>query len=282
MSRWAGKIPVVAGTQRAHSAFLNKLRADSFDVLAKTLVRRQNELTPERARDIANFLNVSTGRGSLGVRGDSALVVLNTAFFAPRWVASRFQLLIGQPLWKPIGRKDWPMVRLIAEEYGKFFIAIGVIYGLWGMAGGEEVETDSRSSDFGKLRVGETRVDLMAGLQQQTVLLSRLGSGETKKRSGKIVPIRGEDIPFRGDTSASAIGNFLRTKLAPMPASTLDLLTGKDVVHRPVTLQSELIDLSTPLAYGDIYKAMVAQGVSEGTALALLAIFGAGVQTYDR
>lgn len=281
MSRWAGKVPVVAGTQRAHSTFLNKLRADSFDVLAKTLVRRQNELTPERARDIANFLNVSTGRGSLGVRGDSALVTMNTAFFAPRWVASRFQLLIGQPFWKPIGRKDWPVVRLIAEEYGKFFIAMGVIYGLWGMAGGE-VETDPRSSDFGKLRTGDTRVDLMAGLQQQTVLVSRLASGETKKLSGKIVPIRGEDIPYRGDTSASAIGNFLRTKLAPVPASTLDMLTGKDVANQPVTPQSELIDLSTPLAYGDIYKAMIEQGVSEGTALALLAIFGAGLQTYDR
>lgn len=281
MSRWAGKIPVVAGTQRAYSTFLNKLRADSFDALAATLVRRTGkELTPERARDIANYVNVATGRGSLGVKHDAALVTLNTAFFAPRWVASRFQLLLGQPLWRPIARRDWAMTRLVAEEYSKFLIGMGVIYGLSQMAGAE-VEWDPRSSDFGKLRFGDTRVDLMAGLQQQTVLLSRLGTGETKRLSGKVVPIRGKDVPFGAPTSANVAGRFLRTKLAPIPGSALDVTTGSDVVGQPVTLSSELMEMSVPLTYKDIYKVMIDQGVPAGTALALLAVFGAGVQTYE-
>lgn len=280
MSRWAGKIPVVAGTQRAYSTFLNKLRADSFDALAATLVRRTGELTPERARDIASYVNVATGRGSFGVKHDAALVFLNTTFFAPRWVASRFQLLLGQPLWRPIARRDWAMTRLIGEEYGKFLIGMAVIYGLSQMAGAE-VEWDSRSSDFGKLRFGETRVDLMAGLQQQTVLLSRLYSGENKRLSGKVVPIRGSDIPFGSPNTASVAGRFLRTKLAPIPGAALDVATGQDVVNQPVTLSSELLEMSVPLTYRDIYKALVEQGVPSGTALALLAIFGAGVQTYE-
>lgn len=275
MSRWAEKIPVVAGTQRAYSTFLNKLRADSFDAMAKTLVRRQGELTPERANAIANFINVATGRGNV-VGKEATLVGLNTYFFAPRWVLSRFQLALGQPLI----RGDKHTRRLIAEEYAKYLIGMGVIYGLWRMSG-EEVETDPRSSDFGKLRVGETRVDLMAGLQQGTVLMSRLASGETKRLSGQVVPIRGEDIPYGSDDSAQVIGRFLRTKMAPVPGSAVDLLSGKNVAGEPVTPQSELMELTVPLTYRDIYKAMIEQGVPVGTALSLLAIFGAGVQTYD-
>lgn len=275
MSRWAEKIPFVAGTQRAYSTFLNKLRADSFDAMSKTLVRRTGELTPERANAIANYINVATGRGNVAGK-EAVLVGLNQYFFAPRWVMSRFQLVLGQPFI----RGDKHTRRMIAEEYGKYLIGMGVIYGLWRMSG-EEVETDPRSSDFGKLRVGETRVDLMAGLQQGTVLIGRLGSGETKRLSGKVVPIRGQDIPFGGDDSAQVIGRFLRTKMAPVPASAVDLLSGTDVTKRPVTPQSELLELSVPLTYRDIYKAMIEQGVPVGTALSLLAIFGAGVQTYD-
>lgn len=275
MSRWAEKIPFVAGTQRAYSTFLNKLRADSFDAMAKTLVRRQGELTPERANAIANFINVATGRGNV-VGKEATLVGLNQYFFAPRWVMSRFQFITGQPFF----RGDKHSRRLIAEEYGKFLTGMGVVYGLWAMAG-NEVETDPRSSDFGKLVVGNTRVDLMAGLQQGTVLLSRLGSGQTKQLDGDLVSIRGENVPYGSSDSAGVIGRFLRTKLAPVPASAIDLLSGQDLVGKPVTAAGELAELSVPLTYRDIYKAMVDQGVPIGTALSLLAIFGAGVQTYE-
>lgn len=274
MSRWADKIPLVAGSQRAYVTFLNKLRADSFDAMANTL-SRTGELTPTEAKAISNFINVATGRGNLGAK-ENTLVGLNTIFFAPRYVASRFQLIAGQPLYRGTARTRIQ----IAKEYARFLIGVGTVYSLAKM-GGADVETDARSSDFGKIKIGNTRIDPLAGLAQSTVLLTRLARGETKNSRGKIIPIRGPKVPFGGDNSADVLFRFLRTKLSPWSGTSLDVVTGEDVVNKPVTATSALTGLLIPLSMRDIYKAMREQGVPAGTALAILSIFGMGVQTYD-
>lgn len=275
MSRWADKIPLVAASQRAYTTFLNRLRADSFDAMADTL-SRTGEVTPHEAKAIANFINVATGRGKLGVK-DNAAVGLSTIFFAPRYVASRFQLIAGQPFYKGTTRTR----TLVAKEYARFLIGAGVIYGLGTLAGGD-VETDSRSSDFGKLRFDDTRLDPMAGLLQSTVLLARLGSGETTRLSGKTVAIRGEGVPFGGDDAADVTARFLRTKLSPVVGTTVNILSGTDVTGEKVTPEKIGQDLLVPLALKDILKAMEDQGVPRGTALVILSIFGMGLQTYER
>lgn len=274
MSRWADKIPLVAGSQRAYVTFLNRLRADSFDAMAKSLTR-QGEATAVETSTIANFINVATGRGTIGMK-DNAAAAMNTVFFAPRYVASRFQLVAGQPLYRGSARTR----KLVAMEYGRFLAGLGVVYGLAKLADGE-IEQDPRSSDFGKVRFGNTRIDPLAGLQQATVLLSRLGTGETKRLSGKIVPIRGDKVPYGSGDSADVIARFLRTKLSPVVSAGVNVAAGENVVGEPVTPQSVTKDLLVPLALRDIYDTMIEQGVPHGTAIALLSIFGMGVQTYE-
>lgn len=274
MSRWADKIPGVGASQRAYTTFLNRLRADSFDAMAASL-GRGGKVTLEEARAISNFINVATGRGDLG-RANAAATTLNTVFFAPKYAASRFQLLAGQPLYRGNARTR----QLIAKEYAKFLIGATVIYALARMAGSDNLETDPRSSDFGKIRFGDTRVDPLAGLQQVTVLGSRIATGESKGGTGKVNPIRG-DVPFaKGDASAN-IGRFLRTKLSPAIGTGLDLAAGRNVVGEKVTPASAAVNLVTPLTFRDIYDLMQEQGVPRGTALTILSLFGMGVQTYD-
>jgi len=275
MSRWAEKIPGVGASQRAYTTFLNKLRADSFDTMANTL-SRSGELTAVEAKAIANYINVATGRGDFGVSNSSALVGLNSIFFAPRFIASRFQLLTGQPLYRGSGRTR----TLVAQEYARYLTGVATVYALGKLAGGD-LETDSRSSDFGKLKFGNTRVDLLSGLAQVTTLLGREASGETKSISGKITPIRGDKVPYGGSNAADVIFRFLRTKLAPVPSQALDVLTGKNVVGQPVSPQSLATNVTVPLALRDIYDAMIDQEVPRGTALGILSIFGASLQTYD-
>lgn len=287
-SRWAEKIPIIRGFQRAYPTFLNRLRADVFDTMIKGAER-----TPDNLNAIANLINVGTGRGS--IQGmEAGLTLANRVFFAPRWVISRFQLLTGQPLWGRKGRAaDRQTKLLIAKEYSRYLMAIGAVYGLWHMAGGEPVETDPRSSDFGKFKVGDTRIDPLSGLQQSTVFLAKTITGEKKQLKGRIVPLHGDTLRFGQDDYADELFTFLRTKLAPIPASYIDIRTGTDVVHKPVTvlpeemtvegvLKSEVAQLLTPITFHEIYKAMRDQGIPEGTIISLLAIFGAGVQTYDR
>lgn len=275
MSHWAQKIPGVAASERAYTTFLNRLRADSFEAMAKTL-SRDGKPTLKEAQAISNFINVATGRGtSLGM-SEAAMTGLNTVFFAPRYVASRFQLLAGQPLFKGTAKTR----ALVASEYARFLVGAGVVYALAQSMGGE-VESDPRSSDFGKIRFGNTRIDPMAGLLQGTVLISRLGTGETITAKGRLLPIRGPGVKRGGTTSWDVLSRFVRTKLSPAFGTGVDLVTGKNVVGEEVTPASAAGGLVTPLSMRDIYDAMKEQGIPEGTIMALLSIFGMGLQTYN-
>lgn len=274
MSRWADKIPLVAGSQRAYTTFLNKLRADSFDAMANALARNK-ELTPAEAAAISNFINVATGRGNLGMK-ENALVGLNTVFFAPRYVASRFQLLAGQPLYRGSARTRVA----IAKEYARYLAGVAVIYAL-ALHDGAQIEPDPRSADFGKLRYGNTRLDPISGLAQTSILTGRMAAGETKRASGKVVPIRGEKVPFGSPDSADVLATFARSKLAPVPGAIVNILAGTDVVGQPVTAASTAKSLVTPLSFTEIAQTMQEQGIPRGTAFAILSIFGAGLQNYD-
>jgi len=275
MTSWAERIPGVAASERAYVTYLNKIRADTFDAMIATLSRNKNgEVTQAEGEAIANFVNVATGRGNLGAL-EKAAVPLNTIFFAPKYVASRFQFAMGQPLMKGPNSTR----KMIAAEYARFLIGAGVVAGL-GLAAGGDVEDDLRSADFGKIRFGDTRIDLMGGLSQTIVLVARVVSGKTKSTgSGKIYKIRG-NTRFGGRDTADVLASFGRSKLSPMFSTFIDTATGTDVIGQPVTLWSEITGYA-PLALRDVYDAIIAQGLPAGTALGLTAIMGGGLQTYE-
>ncbi len=143
-----------------------------------------------------------------------------------------------------------------------------------------DINFDTRSSDYGKIKVGLTRLDPLAGHAQVLTLLGRLYHGETKRlKSGRIVKIRGEDLPYGGGDAADVIFRFFRTKLSPPAATFVDVLAGTDVNKQPVTPESEA---PVPLAVKDIYEAMEAHGAVKGGALGILAIFGMGLNTHTK
>lgn len=276
MSRWAQKIPWVAASERAFSTFLNRMRADLFDSLVASLGRNGGQdMTLNEAKALAFYVNCSTGRGSLG-KHDSALVTLNTLFFAPRLLASRVQYITGAPLM----RGTWRTRRLLAKEYAKFLIGVGTVYALSSMIG-RPPEDDPRSSEFGKFRVGDTRIDPMGGLLQVLVFGTRLITGETKTGRGKIHPIRG-DVPYGRDDAADVIWRFVRSKFAPAPSTVVNLLSGENVVGEPATATSQAAQLTIPFSVRDTYEAMISEGAGKGLALGMLAVLGVGLQTYTQ
>jgi hypothetical protein len=285
MSRWIDNIPtwlgggLVRGSQRAYTIYLNRIRADSYDRMVDSW-GENGRVTPEQGQTIANFINVATGRGAVGKKETAlgnALVGLNTVFFAPRFVLSRFQTLLGQPI---IKAKGWEAKARIASEYGRTLAGLGVVYTL-AMAAGADIEIDPRSSSFGKIKFGNTTIDPLAGLSQATVLLSRVISGETKTMSGQIKPLRGDNVPYGSSNTADVIANFLRSKLSPVASETINLVTGKDVTGRKTTFYDIPQDMLTPLAMSDILSAMEDQGVPAGAGLGVISIFGMNLNTID-
>lgn len=290
MSRWAQKIPGVSGSARAYSTFLNKLRADSFDAMVASL-SATGKPTIEEAKAVANFINVATGRAPLG-RMEPAGQSLATIFFSPRYVASRFQLLAGQPFYGGNKRTR----QLVAKEYGRFLIGLGVVYALLAAAQDDDdpmVELDPRSSDFGKVRFGETRVDPLAGLAQVTTFLARELTGETKNLKGKVTRLREDMRPlnlFRerdrtkkdpfGSDGGDVAARFLRTKLAPVPGAVANLISGRNVIGEETSLGTEAMNTIIPLSFREIGKTMEEQGIPRGSVLMLLSLLGMGVNTY--
>lgn len=272
-STLAEKIPWVAASNRAYVTFLNKLRLDSFKAMTKAFPKNGTP-TQDEAEAIANMINVFSGRGKMVGRAQMAVDFLNIPFFATRYNVSRFQVLLGQPFYKGSMRTRM----MIAREYGRFLAGLAVLYGIAKLFNAS-IEVDPRSSDFGKIRIGNVRIDPLAGLSQATVFIARMVTQKTKTQKG-LVPLRGEDVPYGGQKTSDVIKSFLRSKLSPTISIPLNIAEGENVVGDPVSILSTLRDMVVPLSVQDITKAIQDQGIAKGMALSLLLMFGMGIQIY--
>lgn len=194
MSHLAEKLPLGLGkvqrfSNRAHTGFLTKLRADVFDDTLRRLEKAnlknlkkgkapKIDLNDEdNLRALGKFINAASGRGSLGEL-EAATPVLAQAFFSPRLIASRLQML---NYLNPIKYARATGAGRIAQKEAlkSMFATFGAGMTLLQLAkaGGAEVGDDITSADFGKIKIGDTRIDIWAGFQQYFVLLGRWMKG---------------------------------------------------------------------------------------------------------
>jgi hypothetical protein len=277
-SKLADKLPVLKNFNQSGRVFLNKLRIDLYKTMAGDA-----QLTPEQGSALAKYVNEATGRGSLGGLEKSA-VELGRVLFAPRYLSSRIQYLTGHSMWGG----DLATRRIIAKEYARTLVGLGVYYASLTAAFNALVDDpkkkpvvtlDPRSSDFGKVKMGDTRLDPMAGLSQVIVFGARTGSGEKTNAKGAVIPLRG-DVPYGGQKWSDVATTFARSKLHPIPGAVINLFDGTDLAGQPATLQNQAFNMVAPLSYFDIYEALEEQDLPEGVSLSLLALLGEGLQTY--
>jgi hypothetical protein len=289
--RWTKKIPGVAVSERIYRSFLNCLRAEMFDAMigGRTF---KGTASIEEARAVAAFVNAATGRGGLGVL-EVASKPLAEVFFAPRFVVSRFQLIASPFLGFYAGKGTSLRVRrAVATEYARTLTTAAMMYGMVTLAGAlfyddkdrnkPRVTFDPRSSDFGKIVIGKTRLDPLGGLSQATVLLARTIKGETRPiGTRKVVALRGKKRPFGSPTWVDVVVKFGRSKLSPAAGMAINWQQGENLIGESVTYGSMLGEATIPLSFRDIYEAMQDQGVPKGAALGLISLFGVGLQTYQ-
>jgi hypothetical protein len=269
---------LVKGSNRGFVTLLNLMRKDSFDAMERAFSSKGG-LSLEDAKGLAYFVNVMTGRGSMaGLEKHAA--TLNGALWSPRYTLSRFQYLGLFPL---LQRKiSWQMRARIAGEYARYLGGVAALMFLYEHVFGGKVEQDPRSADFGKIVIGNTRLDPLSGLSQVSVLLSRMATGQTKTQRGQVVSLSpsSTDFPYRGDTRGSILLRFGRSKLGFAPGLAMNVITGKSFIGEPITLGGEAGRAFVPLAFEDVLKLMQDQGMPKGSALEVLNLFGEGVQTY--
>ena len=287
-SNIAEKIPVwgrgVKASNRAYSGFLNELRMEVFNQHYEALQRNgfKGKQMQKELDAMAYLINNFTGRGSLG-KAEIAAPLANSFFFAPRFVASRFNTLYNSlfgytiPRAKGGGRLITPRARIEAYKAVGSYITAGMSVIAMAKAAGADVEIDPRSSDFGKIKIGDTRYDIWAGHQQIVVLLSKIAMQASKSpRTGKVTEF-GEN-----DNAAYTTLRFLRTKLSPPVGALVSAGMKKNVDGTPFTAQGAAWDMITPLIFSDMKSMYEEEGAVGVLRSAVPATFGVGVNTFEK
>jgi hypothetical protein len=301
MGNVAEKIPIagalIKGSERAYVSYLNKMRSDLFNRYADVFEEngRTFENSPELYKGLASYINNSTGRGGLGVV-ETAAPVLNTLLFSPRLIASRFNMLglgdiatMGNGFYGKLPKE----VRILAMKDMAKFVAAGIGVLALAKLGGAKVEDDPRSSDFGKIKSGNTRWDIWGGFQPYVRVIAQVIAGERKStNTGKIIDISSDKAKF-GASRVDPLVSFGRGKLAPVPALIWDLLSDRTIQgnkilfqwggktkDKEITLKDEAIQHFLPLIYSDVAQAVKDNGISSLFTVGIPSTFGVGVQTY--
>lgn len=281
VSKLAGKLPLVRASNRAYVGFLNRLRADMFDQFVKA-GQRLKITDPTYLKHAANYINTATGRGSLRVpglspvAGDTALeraaTPLNQVLFSPRLMASRLNLL--DPTYYI---RLQPQVRKEAIRDLFTFAMLGSTTLGLAKANGASVGTDPRSTDFGKIKVGNTRFDIWGGFQQYLVAASRLMSGQmVDSTTGREYNL-GEG--YRATTRKDIAQRFVESKLSPTVGFAKTLLEGKSDANQPLNIPKEVVDRFIPMVADDTAAVIQEEGWDKAW-WAAPALFGVGVQSY--
>lgn len=286
--------PIVRGSERAYVGFLNKLRFDTFNSLVADAERLGHDLKdPAVTKGISRYINVMTGRGGLG-KLEPAAGALNGALFSPHLISSRLQMLAA-PAQAVAGKgmiADLPkgLRKEAAKSYAAMIGAYSTAIGLASLAG-YEVVSDPRSSDFGKIRDGNTRVDLGAGLIQYITAGTRaLMRESTSVKSGET-----RELKRRGDTPLDTDLKFIFNKLHPSLSLVVDQQRGTDAVGQPANASAELpvvgdigvpwskaiLSRISPMGVPDIYQTLKEHPDQKGALYATLGMLGAGLQNFD-
>lgn len=276
LSTWAEKIPIVGkvvrASGRAYTGFLNKLRADVFDKMIKGAQAAGRDVVQEEKllQDIGRFVNTFSGRGNIEA-AEPLFKALNGLFFSPRLIMSRLTIL--NPAYYI---KADPFVR--KEALKTLFTTVGAGMTALGLAkmAGAGVGVDPRSSDFGKIKIGNTRIDLWGGEQQYVRMLGQLFSGKyISSTTGKEYTL-GEG--YKPITRWDILQRQVESKLAPIPSFIVNVLRQQDYAGQKVNIPKEIAERFVPIIATDIYDIM--KDDPKLLPLTIPAAFGAGVQTY--
>jgi len=265
------KIPVVGkafkASETAFSAFQFRTRADVFDRLNANITSAGGDI-----KGLGELANSLTGRGHLGAFEPGANV-WNNLFFSPRFLKSNLDMLTAHVTSKDMS----PAVRKEAAiNTVKVIGAIGITLAIAKALRPDSVEEDPRSSDFGKIKIGNTRFDITGGMSSLAVLGSRLVTMSSKSSVTGIVSPLNSDT-YGAKSGMDVLGSFFEGKLSPITSLVRDVLKGHDFSGKHITVVGEMANLAAPLMitnaielYQDpksapLLLAMIADGLGIGT-----------------
>ena len=266
----AEALPFVRRSERAYTTYLNQMKMAAVEKAYATMTSQG--ATKEQFKLLGGFINIAAGRGKLPFNLEKYSPMLNAVLFSPKYQMSILQLpgQIGKMLISknPYVRREGGMALVTFLGGGAGLIALLQATGVG------KVELDPRSSDFAKLKIGETRVDIWRGYAQYVRFINQVVLAQRKSSSGMISNAERGEIASR----------FVQTKLSPFAGIFTDLWKNETFQGEPIFTDTKGFskvakDRLFPLAVQDVWDAMEMNGVN-GLWTAAPATLGIGVMTY--
>lgn len=277
---------IIEGSNRAYDVTLSSMRAN----IAKELIDANGGVdnlmktwNTAQWRSLGRVIDTITGvgRGGRGLTGkgfEKIAPALSKSLFSARLWKSRLDLL--NPLYYAEVANNPVAFRLAVRSGLQFASTVSAVLGA-AAAAGAKVETDLRSSDFGKVKIGNTRIDIMGGLQQNLVFFWRELAGEYKSSTtGNISDLKNPG--YGGANRFTIAGRTIENKLTPVLSEIIRQIRGVDIGGNKMTGEDRLKSIGSnfvPLSIQDVYSGIKDSG-PRGGALALTGFFGAGASTY--
>jgi hypothetical protein len=271
-SRFLNKLGFVRGSNRAYTTVLNDMRSRSFFKVVDGWEKRGVDFGEQDLKELARLVNWSSGRGDFPFDLGKHSGALSTIFFSPRRIMSRLQLptaVLHSVNSSSLVRKEaWKTFAAFAGE-GAGILAMAQ------MARQGTVELDPRSPDFGKLKVGNVRLDIWTGYAQYMRFVAQLVTAQSKSPDGQLSARDRRDLIIR----------LSESKLSPAAGLVNDLLKGQTFLGEsfpPKTtggILGQLYQRMMPLAAQDIIDGVTSDGIMGGL-VSGAGMFGIGIATY--
>lgn len=258
------RIPVLGrlfkASEVAYTAGAMRMRADMADkfysMAENTGVDMENK---EEVGEINTMVNSMTGRGSLG-RLEGAAPMVNKVFFSAKFFKANLDTLT-----KPITAKTSFARKQAAINLLSMIANVGAILLIADTIDDDSVDFDPRSANFGKIKIGNVRLDITGGIGSIAILASRILTQSSKSSVTGTTSEFGDG--YGSQTGMDAIWNFTENKFSPMFSVAKELVEQETFEGDKPTLLSEVKNLSVPII---VDTAIEAQR-QEGLATALLA-----------
>lgn len=276
-----GRVPVAGrlfnASEIAYDTMAQDLRMGIYKkYMGEAFTKIGDVLPKDYGKNMATMVNSLTGRGSLG-RMEGASGTLNLAFYSARFIKSNIDVLVLHPLGVGVhGAAQKAAIinlgKILAGTASVLMTANALMPG--------SAELDPRSSNFGKIKIGDSRFDVTGGMAQYLTLASRMITSSSKSSTtGLVSKLNSSD--YGSSTTWDIVLNFFANKLSPVGGVIRDRLKGQNFDGSKVSVMGDITKTFTPMAIGNAMEASQNPNGANPVANYLADFFGISANTYS-
>lgn len=247
------KIPLFGRIFKASEVAYNgaalRMRADLADMMIKKMEKIGiNTLKPEEAEGWGRVVSSLTGRGNIAMTAEQSQAT-NKIFFSIKFLKGNFDVLTAHLFDSKTSKEA---KKEAARNIGKIVASVATLLTFAKILDKDSVDEDPRSSNFGKIKLFGHWTDITGGMGSLITLASRLTPTYHDGQLGFWMKNSKGDwtdlgLKYGQSTPLDLLESFFEGKLSPTASVLRDIWARKTYSGEPVTLKTELFNLTTPL-----------------------------------